>query len=432
MLLVRTASRRALRIALAVALLLHAPFVPSPLFGWLDLMLHVGSGEIADYDGGEAIIPLDLDLLAADPIAADQAPQGESAPGAPPAAPAAPAPAPAPTASASAGAPDAGADAAPPRKRTEPGDAGAPDAGDGGKPPEPEDGPPKLRDPLAAAGAPGKLASKDPNVQVLIAGDRLRKHDLGPWFGTILTTIPQWQSFFKDTPIDPIRDLDHMLIAGPQFRDTSKVVAVMDYRVPEAEIRAALDALVARTKGEWLEDAPVPAARAKVERAERIFALIPQKRLLVVLPIDQKDELSKLKGMKPFNRSSAAGIVLSMLTPANAFRGVYKLPPTLKWMRLTVTPTKDGGADLTLTAGDASAADAAAHAAELTRVINAIRSVDIGITKIDALDEVKLEAAGDVIWTKLHVREKQLKLIMGFVEQALKDQAEARKKTGKE
>ena len=65
---------------------------------------------------------------------------------------------------------------------------------------------------------------------------------------------------------------------------------------------------------------------------------------------------------------------------------------------------------------------------ELTRAINAVRSIDLGITSIEVLDQVKLEADGAVIWTKIHVKSKQLKLIMGFVEDGLKAQAEARNK----
>ncbi|EYF01618.1 hypothetical protein [Chondromyces apiculatus] len=423
---VRAASHRALRAALLVAFLVHIPLVPSPLAAWISMLLSLGEGEVTDYDDEPTIIPLDLDLLASDPTAANQAPSADpaaTAPPAPPDPPPAPAPA-APTPAPSAAgvepsAPDAGAPDAGPL------DAGPLDAGPTDKPP-PDNGRPRLRDPLAVAGAPGKLASKDPNVQVLIAGDRLRNHDLGAWFGRVLTLIPEWQSFFSGSSVDPIRDLDHLLLAGPQFRNSSRVIAVMDYRVPETAIREAVDGIVQRTNGTWLPDAPIPAARARADRADRVFALVPSKKLLVILPADQEGELDKLKSLKPFNRSSAVGIVISMLTPQNAFRGLYKLPKTLKWMRLTVTPTKDGGADLALAVGDGSPEDARDHAEEFTRNINAVRTADLGIMKVDVLDEVTFTADGDVLWTRLHVQSKQLKLIMGFVEQALKDQAAAR------
>jgi hypothetical protein len=265
-------------------------------------------GELADYDAGETIVPIDLDLLADDPSAVASAPSANGAEvpsgaGAP--APTTPPPAvppPAPSASAAPKAPDAGA---PDAGRKPPGDAGPDASGKGGD----GDDQPKLRDPLNVAGAPGKLASKDPNVQVLIAGDRLRSHALGEWFGRILTSIPQWQSFFRNTNVDPIRDIDHLLIAGPQLRDSSKVVAVMDYRAPTEVMRAAIDVLVERTNGSWIEDAPVPAARATADRNPRLFAMVPDRRLLVVLPADEEDQLSKLKAMKSFNKSSQAGIV---------------------------------------------------------------------------------------------------------------------------
>ncbi|AUX22770.1 hypothetical protein SOCEGT47_032800 [Sorangium cellulosum] len=422
----RAASQRALATALAVAVLLHLPLLPTPLFAWLDAMFSL-RGELADYDAGETIVPIDLDLLADDPSAVAAAPSANGAEvpsgaGAP--APTTPPPAvppPAPSASAAPKAPDAGA---PDAGRKPPGDAGPDASGKGGD----GDDQPKLRDPLNVAGAPGKLASKDPNVQVLIAGDRLRSHALGEWFGRILTSIPQWQSFFRNTNVDPIRDIDHLLIAGPQLRDSSKVVAVMDYRAPTEVMRAAIDVLVERTNGSWIEDAPVPAARATADRNPRLFAMVPDRRLLVVLPADEEDQLSKLKAMKSFNKSSQAGIVLSMLTPANAFRGVYALPRSLAWMRLTVTPTRDGGADLALTAGDGSPEEARDHARELTQTLNAIRTLDLGFTRIEALDEVTFNADGKVIWARLHVTNRQLKLIMGFVEQALRDQSAAQRK----
>jgi hypothetical protein len=60
--------------------------------------------------------------------------------------------------------------------------------------------------------------------------------------------------------------------------------------------------------------------------------------------------------------------------------------------------------------------------------LNAIRTLDLGFTRIEALDEVTFNADGKVIWARLHVTNRQLKLIMGFVEQALRDQSAAQRK----
>ncbi len=163
-------------------------------------------------------------------------------------------------------------------RRKPPGDAGPDASGDGGT--ESDGDHPNLRTPLSAAGAPASSRRRTRTSRCSSPATGLRNHELGAWFGRILTTIPQWQSFFSDTAVDPIRDIDHLLIAGPQLRDSSKVVAVMDYRAPEETMRAAVDVIVQRSNGSWIEDAPVPAARATADRSKRIFAMVPDRRLL--------------------------------------------------------------------------------------------------------------------------------------------------------
>ena len=270
-------------------------------------------------------------------------------------------------------------------------------------------------------------------MQILIASDRIRKHELGEWFGRILVTIPQWQGFFKGTSIDPIRDLDHVLIAGPQFRDSRKVVAVMDFNVPEPKIRESIDTIVKRSSppGKWLEKTPVPAAQAKADNGERIFAMVPGKRLLVVLPADAKDKIAQVTGIKPFNKSSAAGIVLSMVTPHRAFKGLpIELPDTLKWMRLSVTPTGDGGADLLLELLDDSPEHAREHGGELSKAIEPLRArLNDGIALLsfigsstEAVAPIRFVAEGSLVRSELHVTKRQLKLIMSKAEQELAKQ----------
>jgi hypothetical protein len=405
----RSARSRVFVIFLWFAALLHAPLIPTRLFDWLRLALNAGQVEMEELEG-ETIIPIDFDLMPEAPAAA---------------APPEPTPAPAPVAAATPAPegpgpkpelPDAGA--------PDPPDAAAPVASvdrDAGAPPKPA-----LRDPLAVAGGVGKIASADPNVQVLIASDRIRKHELGAAFGRLLTTIPEWKSFFEGTGIDPIRDLDHVLIAGPQFRDSSKVVAVMDYNLTEARVREAIGVVLDRSdpKGEWLEDTPVPAAAARADRGDRIFAIVPGKRLLAVLPADAKDQLGKLKATPGFNKSSAVGIVISMVTPARAFKNVpFDVPEELKSMKVSVTPTGDGGADVLLELLDGSPELAAEHSKELSAAIEALRKPDLGVfsslASIELFAPVSFESAGPLIRARTHVTEHQLRRIMTYAESEL-------------
>src|SRR5438105_1125632 len=236
----RTLSR-AFRLALTVAFLLHVPFFPSRFARIVAFLFH--SPEMGDYDDpdAEAIVPIDLDLEGKILVAE------------------------APSASATAHAPDAEGDAdagAPHAQKAKPKDAGPPD--DAGAAP--------VQEPIVAAGKAGEIAAKNPNVQVLISGDCLRSHDLAAAFGKLLRAIPEWSSFFEGTPIDPIQDLAHMLVTGPRFHDDSSgVVAVMDFKASEEKMREIVEGVVKHAGGAAIEGAPLPAWRAKLEGADRIF-----------------------------------------------------------------------------------------------------------------------------------------------------------------
>jgi hypothetical protein len=383
---------RAFARALTVALFLHLPFVPLSIFEWVRLALVGGAGDYDDRDA-EAIIPIDMDLLARDPEPV-AAPPAEPPPAAP---------------LSGEGAPDAGPVRAHPKKPPEP--AETPDAG-----------PRPLADPVSAAGGAGKIAAKDPNVQILLAGSVLRRHEIGAWAGRMLLMIPEWRGFFEGSPINPIRDLDHLLITAPRFKgDSSKLVAVMDYTVSAAAARDALDQVLHRTGGVWIEDAPVPAARARVGGALRILAQIPERRLLVILPGDATAELERLKKSKPFRRS-AEGAVVSLLTPSRPFARFFPMPESIKWLRLALTPTADEGADLALDAGDASAEEAQAHAVFLSREIEARRKVSVlGLASVEIVGPVVFTAEGSVIRARTHVPAEKLRMIMAFVEQSARE-----------
>ncbi|UQA56543.1 hypothetical protein [Polyangium aurulentum] len=474
----RDAGKRAFRIAMAIAILLHLPFVPLRIFDWLNLLLNRPKVELSDMDG-EIVVPIDLEL---DPN------EGAPPPPPPPTEPATPDAVPTATASAAKPPPrkdpgDAGVDASPVDAGE---DADTPDAegGDGGDldagvaevgekdagaealaedagtgadagadaespmaaiedagadaapvaAAEPDAGPrsPTLADPIAAAGGAGGTASKTPNVSVLINSDRIRQHELGTWFGTVLMTIPQWKSFFEDTEIDPIRDLDHMLIAGPQFRDSRKVTATMDYNVSDAKIREAIDIILKRSSpnGKWLPDTPIPAAQAKADNGERIFAMVKGKRLLVVIPAEAKDQLGGVAKTKGFSKSSQVGILLSMVTPSRAFKGLpFEVPSSLKWLRVGVIPRGDGGADVQLETEDASPEDARTHARELTQDLERFLAPFRGPAEIlvGKIDTPEFSADGARIKASITVTKKQLRYVLSAAQDAMEKQQRQRK-----
>lgn len=305
-------------------------------------------------------------------------------------------------------------------------DAGIEDAGgasDGG----PSDAGPVTRDPMAVAGAPSSLVGKDPNVKILIAGDRLRKYELGGMFGDVLSAIPQWQQFIGTSGIDPVKDINHMLIGGPQLRDSRKVVVVLDLAVTDQKARQTIDGIIKRSKppGKWVGETPVPHAIAQADKGERIFALVPGKHMVVVMPAEAKDQLAKVKAIKPFDKSSKVGIAIYMVTPANAFRGLpFQIPNTLKWMRVNVIPTDDSGVDVVLEAEDKDESLAREHAVKLEDIIETVRKVELPlIGTYEVLGKTNFVTDGKLIRAETHVSRKQLVLIMGFAKKHLEAQA---------
>ncbi len=466
--------------------MLHAPMIPSRLWTGLQLLLMMQGSDDEEAGDDEVIIPIDLDLMKDDPSKAGvvdpppEAPPEELPPSAEATATAAKPTKPKPdvadagvdaavdasadaeadaSADASAdaeadasadaavdagldAAADAGADAEPQAGipdggalPIDPADAG-PDAGpiaaldagaDGGPDAglvasSSDAGAPTVKEPLSQAGGPSQLAGKDPNVQILIAGDRIRSHALGRGFGNILRSIPEWQDFFQNTNIDPIKDLDHMLLAGPRFKgDSSQVVAVMDYNRPDKDIRDAVDGIVTRANGTWIKDAPVPAARAKAQKADRIFALVPEKNLLVILPGKEEGQLKKLKALKAFSKSSPVAIVISMVTPSRPFKGILPIPESFKWLRMGVTPTKEG-ATVSLEAADASPEEARKNAQLLTAAVDLVRRIEnpipFGPKTIEAFNKVEFVADGNLVRAEVKLSMAQLTAIMALAERS--------------
>jgi hypothetical protein len=273
---------------------------------------------------------------------------------------------------ASKGIEDAGPDAAK--------DGGISDAGPDAPPPPM----PKEQEPLANNQAVKSLSNNPNNVQIVLVGSRLREHPVGVKLGGLLPTIKQWEPFFKDTGINPVDDIDVMIITGPQVRVSGDVIAIMKFNGDMDKVEAAVQGIAEKSDGEKLEDAAVPAWKATADKGSRIFALVPEKKLLYVLPwpkptkkdkekkLDKDKEawakearkradaqLARIKVAKfqDFSKEAYA-IDAYMIEPYKIVSktgevelGPFKIqliPQTLKSMRLRVVPS-GGDAEVTIT-----------------------------------------------------------------------------------
>jgi hypothetical protein len=374
---------------LVVSVLLHVPFTPwAALVGLLGLWSPptkiVDSPPITG-------IPVDLieDQLPASPGNPEPASATDNAGPADPAALAIQKPRPT-TKPADAGAADAEPDAESADATLDAGtadtrsDAGSetknPDAGsiaDAGA--KPDAGARPLSDPTLVAGVK-QVADPNANVRISIYTEKIRQNPLGARIGPLLRSLYQWRDFFGPTAIDPIRDVDQMLVVGSQLRDSSNVVAILRHHLPSARMRAAIDALVRADQagGEWL-DAGVPAAAAHADGAERRFILANSQTVVVAPPSAYKGVLAAGKLLRLVPSSGPEAAMIYLATPWRAFMGLpVKVPQSIKWARVRITPTADGGATAEIEAEDQDEATATEDAAYLTRTANALSQLNLG------------------------------------------------------
>jgi hypothetical protein len=379
---------RALFAALVLALVIHTPALPYASFfrGWLD--------PTDSAPEGDAIVPLDLDVTEVE--VDDKTP-----PKLEPAKPEPPKPeAPAEPAKPEPPKPDAPAE---PPKPEPP--AGLPE------PPAPkEDGTPVGEQEIV------KKLSRQPNhVQVVFVSQELRKHPVGVQLGALLGSHPQWEDFFKKNALDPVKDLETVVLTGPQFRVSDKVIAILKVEEPP-KIAAVVDTLVEKGKGRWIEGAPVRTAVTTAEGYERVFALVPEKKLLYMIPSPFPSEKRKAKlkdkpevltkelekadatlaeqlkrvkdgSIKDFTESGFA-IDAYMVQPWKLIGSKGKegrvelplvgeielIPRTLKRARLRLKVEPGGGATLTLSAESESPEQAIKDAEALNTLLPAARA----------------------------------------------------------
>jgi hypothetical protein len=384
---------RRLRWFVLASVLFHAPL--TPLLGLLGLVSLLSGKEAAPlitdpltdipidlFEGEDLGLPAPAPAVVAPPEPVEAAEVIK------------PKPSPKPIDPVDAGTPDAEPpDAAPP-------DAGPPDASPPDAGPDLADAGPSLADagsdasvadagiastdggtapnPMAAlTGAAKKVIDQDANVRLVIYPEKIRNHALAPRIGQLLASVYQWRDFFGPAKIDPIRDVDRIMVVGPELRDSKNVAAILKLNVSGTRVREAIDAIVQldTEHGAWL-DAGIPAATAYADRAPRLFVM-PSPNTVVVVPPSLQAKALALPRSLNIPKSQGGEVVwayaVSPWKPARML-GV-DLPKSLKWAKIWITPREGGGALVEAEAEDESPESAALHARELNQQIKDLLSL---------------------------------------------------------
>jgi hypothetical protein len=278
--------------------------------------------------------------------------------------------------------------------------------------------------PVAMAGVVSEVVDDNANVNLLLYSERVREHPLGERIGKLIVTFPQWSSFFESAEIDPVRDLNRILIVGPQFRRSADVVAILQHRLPQPVLKAAVDRLVQRPpRGRWLSG-KLLAARAHADRAERLFVFTAPDVLVVAPPHLEKQIMAAPPSQFPRSDGQEA-LVVHIKTPWRALMGLpFRLPESLAWLRLEVLPLADGGAELRFSGEDADSRLASEHAQSLSSALNALTNPDlgalgalVGLRTLSFIDKVQFRARGNRISGQVSVTPRQLDRLLAYAEE---------------
>lgn len=294
-----------------------------------------------------------------------------------------------------------------------------------------------------AGGAPGSGGPRDPEsmfglskvvnagVQNVVLGVNvavIRKHPVGARMGPILQALPQWRDFLKgaQSPVEPIRDTDWILIYGPSLIHTDRDAVLVRYNASDDAVDATIASLARSYDKGGAYDAGVSGVVGSLgyaDNAQRVF-LRPQSKLLVIVPPSHAHEAAvTFRKQVPRGPSATEAMRLVVRNPSNqiSIPGL-RFSQSLKEIRLWIVPRADGGADV-YAEGDCTDEAAAIDSAErLTEVLRRQNSLGVRFATRGLLNGAVVVADGTKI--KLHVlaTPEQLEAVLQLVAAAVNAQ----------
>jgi hypothetical protein len=408
--------------AVVLALLLHLPITPlSLLWPWLAALLNRDTSAW-DYQDDRVIIPITLFDTPGEPQATAPATNQASAPGAP--------------GGVVTGAIDAGVDADAAPSDASPSDARASDGPDAfgarladrhqpdatrrvaalapadaealAAAPSDAGAGPSVQDPLSLVGGLRRAVEARPNVSLVLWFSTIRDHPLGSLVGSLLVCIPQWRDFIGDV-VDPLQDLDGVMMVGPQLRDSSKITVFAQARIDDDRMQRVFAAVARRPGGKIL---PVPAGMRAVQfhadRADRV-ALTHPRNMIIVTPPDGFEQLRDLKGPLSLPAGKGHALSASLVTPSRPARALgLRLPESLRAVRIDVSAATDGGINVSVEFDDESPSAAEEHAPQITEQV---RGVGGGFL----FSDLEFVATGNRLLAETHVSRLTGAILLGYI-----------------
>ena len=243
-------------------------------------------------------------------------------------------------------------------------DAGSPDMalrGDAGR---------QKADPFSLRGELAKVQRSNTNIKIQLFVAALRRHPAGQVIARLLSDDPQWSQFLGPAGLDPLRDLDTILIYGPQLVDSSQVGVFVKYAARPQVIESAVRQLAKRTgpRAAVSTENGRTVARLRIARAERVFVLYRNRVLAIVPPGGAESAIAAhhLTLPEPDSDREIARFFLKKPSRVRAFKRLgLDVPESIASAQMTILSENRAGAEIQLILKDASTDDASRHARDL-------------------------------------------------------------------
>lgn len=272
------------------------------------------------------------------------------------------------------------------------------------------------RDPESMFGLSKAVNAGPQNIVLGVNVTLIRKHPVGSRIGPVLKVIHQWRDFLKDSPIDPIRDTDWILIYGPSLRNTDKDAVLVHYNTTDKIVDDTIQNIAKASVNGGGYDAGVkgvPGVIGRADNGDRVF-IRPQSKLMVIVPPSHAHEAAlTFKKQTPRGPPPKEAVRLVMKNPSNEIKiPKLKFQQGVTEIRLWIIPKDDGNADLYFEGDCIDEATAADSADKLTELVRDLNGIGVRIATHGLLNGVKVNAEGKKITMHQLLTQDQLEAML--------------------
>jgi hypothetical protein len=222
-------------------------------------------------------------------------------------------------------------------------------------------------DAVGLIGEAGQVVTGTPDTVLLVNSARIRAHPSAESLSRVITgVLAGWSQFMPTDLIDPIHDVDWVLMAGTLIMgSTQNNVFVARYNVSEPradEVSKTLLKRLPKAREARLGVKGAKAITAHVDGAERAFVRA-RPGILAIVPAADGKRAAELFGKIEPPRTVREGELLRFAVPDRPSRLMWMIPPEVKALRVWMEP--GAGAEILLHAeGDCEDGAAAERVVE--------------------------------------------------------------------